>query len=139
MFHSVILKTRNISWLSGCCKSRFRSNFRKFLDSEMPAVQFNNCEKFHISFEPKHNKNMKWKNMCIYLGAFHSQNCFKAFFIWIRTELIVCISKLLNTLFIPLFFSGVTTICLPAIWRIVCFSNLTRCKSGKRLGNLKSH
>ena len=85
MFHSVIFKARNILWLSGCCKSRsgsglsldsrFRSIYRNFRVSEMPAVQFSNCGNQYISFEHKCNEKMNGTSMCIYLDALQSEEC----------------------------------------------------------------
>ena len=67
---------------SGYCKSRsrpgltldsrLRSIFRNFPTSEMPAVQFSNCENLHISFERKHYKEMNGENMWACLGGLHS-------------------------------------------------------------------
>ena len=40
----------------------FKSIFRNFPVSEMPAVQFNNYENLLNSFEHKHNEEMNGKN-----------------------------------------------------------------------------
>ena len=77
----------------------------------MTAVQYNNCEHLHISFERKHNKESKEENICPYLGALHSQNWLQLFVLdsgfsfWIHMELIVCIFNFFKTLFILRLFS----------------------------------
>ena len=83
------LKIRNISLLSGYCKSgsrsrlcfdsKFRYIFRNVPVLEACVVLFSNCENLHISFECKHNKEMNWTNTCAYLGTLHKQNCSRLF------------------------------------------------------------
>ena len=38
-------------------------------------------------------QNLKWKNMCIYLGAFHRQNCYKAFFSFGFPQNLLCVNS----------------------------------------------
>ena len=122
MFYCVILKTRNISWLSGYCKfrsrlepcldSRFKAIFKNLPISEMPAVQFNNCENRRISFERKSNQEMNGKNTCACLVALHSQNCLRLFLLDLLGTSCVHFQTIeLN--------ESLTTICLTAIWIIV--------------------
>ena len=101
--YSEKLKTRNISWLSGYCKfrhrlrpyldSRFRSIFRNFLVSEMPAVEMN-------------EKNT-W--------VLHSQRCLLLFVI--DSFVTYCVH--FQTIELNEILQSLTRICLAALWKIV--------------------
>ena len=83
----------------------------------MPAVQFSNCENVCISFEHKHIEEMNWKTN-EFIFRFYIVKISSGFFFWIRTELIVCIFKLLNSM---KFVSH-----LQQFGESFCYNNLTR-------------
>ena len=126
MSHSVRLKTRNISRLSGYCKfryrlrsclgSRFRSIFRNCPVLEMLAVQFSNFEILSISFERIHGKNT-----LAYLGVFNSQNCLRLFFL-LDSHGSYCVH--LKKIELSDILQSLTTNCLAAIWRIVLLQQI---------------
>ena len=137
MSHSVRLKTRNISRLSGYCKfryrlrsclgSRFRSIFRNCPVLEMLAVQFSNFEILSISFERTHGKNTR-----AYLGVFSSRNCLRFFLLDSHGSYCVHL-KQLNSM---IFFSLLQQFVSQRFGESFCYNNLTRCKSGKWLSIL---